>query len=251
MSAPAPLRDVVIVGGGCYGTFYAAQLARARAKGRTDYRRVLVVDRDPACRARRELGADAGRQFVTAEWGAFLDEHLAREAASPAAAADDVIVPSPHMPHLLFEWLLRRARARWPEREVAVTDVPGSLETPYDRAAPDGTRFVSFADWICPTHCIEPASCPAISAPRTWEMGDAVGALADRLRAAGRPVRGCALFVCRHHAFGVGMIPVSAVLDGDRLVAETGRDPAGGEIVVGTISSCHGALNVIGIGAEK
>ena len=250
MTMPVPLRDVVIVGGGCYGTFYAAQLAKARARGRTDYRRVLVVDRDPACRARRELGEEPGRESVTADWGEFFDVHLTRQAETPAVAAGDAIVPSPHMPHLLFEWLVRRARTRWPRREVAVSAVPGTPGTPYDRVADDGTRYVSFADWICPTHCIEPASCPAIGAPRTWEMSAAVTALADALRAAGRPVRGCALFVCRHHAFGVGVIPVASVLAGDRLVEETGRDPTGGEVLVGTISSCHGALNLITVGRE-
>lgn len=250
MTAPAPLRDIVVVGGGCYGTFYAGQLARARARGRAAYRRVLVVDRDPDCRARRELGEEPGREFVTAEWDAFCDDHLGRSADAPDASAGDVIVPSPHMPHLLFEWLVRRARARWPGRGVAVAGVPDTLGTPYDRAVDDGTRYLSFADWICPTHCIEPAICPAIGAPRTWEMGDAVRALADRLRAAGRPVRGPALFVCRHRTFGVGVIPVPAVLAGDRLVAEAGSDPNGGEVLVGTISSCHGALNMIAVAAE-
>ena len=174
MTAPAPLRDVVVVGGGCYGTFYAGQLAKARARGKVAYRRVLVVDHDPDCRARRELGEEPGREFVQAEWSAYLDEHLGHKAATPAADIDDVIVPSPHMPHLLFEWLVRRARARWPDRRIGVVAVPDSLATPYDRAVADGTRYVSFADWICPTHCIEPATCPAIGAPRTWEMGDAV-----------------------------------------------------------------------------
>lgn len=249
MTPLVPLRDVVIVGGGCYGTFYVTQLARARAKGRTDYRRVLVVDRDPGCRARRELGDAPGREFVVAEWGAFFDEHLGRAAEAPGDVAGDIIVPSPHTPHLLFEWLVRRARARRPARSIEVAPLTDTLGTPYDRAAEDGTRYVSFADWICPTHCIEPANCPAIGAPRTWEMGDAVTALAERLRAAGHPVRGPALFVCRHHTFGVGAIPVAAVLAGDHLVTETARDPKGGEVLVGTISSCHGALNLITVGA--
>ena len=31
-AAPAAFRDIAIVGGGCYGSFYAAQLVRARAR---------------------------------------------------------------------------------------------------------------------------------------------------------------------------------------------------------------------------
>ena len=119
-----------------------------------------------------------------------------------------------------------------------------------DVTAQDGTRYVSFADWICPTHCIEPALCPAIGAPRTWEMGDAVRALAERLRGAGRPVAGPALFVCRHHVFGVGTFAGEAVLAGDRLVAEAGASGAPAEVLVGTISSCHGALNLLSLGGR-
>ena len=52
----ARMRDVVVIGGGCYGTFYATQLARAKARGKASYRRVVLVDRDPGCRASAEIG---------------------------------------------------------------------------------------------------------------------------------------------------------------------------------------------------
>lgn len=230
-----------MVGGGCYGTFYASQLAKAKARGKVDFRSVIVVDRDPDCRARRELGEAPDRRYVMNEWGAFFDAFL------PGAAGDQ-IVPSPHMPHLMFAWVLARARQRWPGRAVTVAPVPGAIGTPYDRTAADGTRYVSFADWICPTHCIEPALCPAIGAPRAWEMGDAVRALAERLRRAGQPVAGPALFVCKHHVFGVGTFAVDAVLAGDRLVAEAGASGATAGVLVGTISSCHGAVNLLSLG---
>lgn len=156
------------------------------------------------------------------------------------------------MPHLMFEWVLRRARERWPGRAVAVEPVPGEFPAPYDRAGgvPEATRYVSFADWICPTHCIEPALCPAIGAPRTWEMADAVRELADRLRAGGRPVTGPALFVCKHRVFGVGMFAADAVRAGDRLVAEAGANGSEASVLIGTISSCHGALNLLRLGHQ-
>ena len=160
---------MVVVGGGCYGTFYATQLAKAKARGKIAYRAVIIVDRNPDCQAKRELGEATDRQFVTSDWTTFFDEFLAVRPSGRQAdsgPADDCIVPSPHMPHLMFEWVLRRARARWPQRDVSVAPVPGAFPTPYDRASggADETRYVSFADWICPTHCIEPALCPAIGA---------------------------------------------------------------------------------------
>jgi len=271
MSNPAApdgvvMRDVIIVGGGCYGTFYARQLAKARDRGRARYRRVIVVDREAACRAHVELGEAPDLAFVTQDWTEFFHEFLGQAGASASGAAQggrgglggrggprDYIVPSPHMPHLMFQWVLARARTRWPGRSVEVTAVPGTLDTPYDRtaAAPDGTRYVSFADWICPTHCIEPAVCPAIGSTRTWEMGDAVRALAARLRGAGEAVHGPALFVCRHHVFGVGTFAVDAVLEGDALVREAGESGAAAAVLVGTISACHGALNMLRLGAVE
>ena len=243
------MRDVLVIGGGCYGTFYAGQLARAKHKGKASYRRVIVVDRDPGCRARAELGETPDRAFVTREWTAYFAERFDRAEPSRAGEPQDYVVPSPLMPHLMFEWVLARARQRWPGRGIAVAPVPGSLGTPYDRVASDGTRYVSFADWICPTHCIEPAICPAIGGPRTWEMGDAVRELAERLRGSGEQVFGPALFVCRHHVFGVGTFSVNAVLEGDGMVKTAGESGEPAAVLVGTISGCHGALNLLRLDA--
>lgn len=245
------MRDVIVVGGGCYGAFYATQLAKARDRGKAGYRRVVIVDRDPACRARGELGTEPDREFVVQDWRAFFHEFLGHATPAAGGEAQDYIVPSPLMPHLMFEWVAARARERWPGRPVDVVPVPETVGTPYDRATPDGTRYVSFADWICPTHCVEPAVCPAIGSARNWEMADAVRGLADRLREAGQPVHGPALFVCRHHVFGVGTFAVDAVLEGDGLVAAAGAPGAAASVLVGTISSCHGALNLLRLGSVE
>jgi hypothetical protein len=212
---------------------------------------VIVVDRNPDCQAKRELGDAADRAFIVSDWAEFFDQFLtvrASDRPTDNARDDDQIVPSPHMPHLMFEWVLRRARQRWPGRDVSEAPVPGAMPTPYDRpGTSDATRYVSWADWICPTHCIEPALCPAIGAPRTWEMSETVNALADQLRAGGRAVSGPALFVCKHQVFGVGMFSAESVRAGDRLIEEAGAIGAA-EVLIGTISSCHGALNLLSLG---
>ena len=243
-SASAELRDVAIVGGGCYGTFYAGQLIRAAERGKARFRRLLVVDRDRDCRFAAEIGAGPDRELVLAEWGEFFDRWLQQ---SPEAGAGDAIVPSPLMPHLMYEWLVRRARSRWPGRIADTRPLTASIGTPYDVSAPDGTRYVSFADWLCPTHCIEPTTCPVTRAPRTWEMSDAMGEVVTRLQVTA-PTAGPALFVCRHRVFGVGMFDVTEVLAGDRLVAEAGSTPGEVDILVGTVSGCHGAASLLHLG---
>jgi hypothetical protein len=237
-------RDIVIVGGGCYGTFYAGQLMRAAEKARVEYRRLLIVDHDDRCRFAHEIGPGESRHLIVQEWDQFFDEYLdGKEVASTGASAD-AIVPSPLMPHLMYHWLVRKARARWPGRLVETRPVPLGPNTPYDVSAPDGTRYVSYADWICPTHCIEPALCPVIRAPRSWEMADALEGLTRRLQAS-HPTAGPVLFLCRHRVYGVGMFDVSEVLAGDQEVVRAGAAGSTIDVLVGTISSCHGAVNLL------
>jgi hypothetical protein len=240
-------RDVVIVGGGCYGTFYAGQLGRARERGRAGYRRLLIVDRDPQCQFARQLGEDETRRLVVQEWGEFFDRYLGEVSPSLPDEPGDAIVPSPLMPHLMYEWLTRQARRRWPHRAVETRAVPIGPGTPYDISAPDGTRYVSFADWICPTHCVEPAICPVIRGPRTWEMADALDGLVRRLDSS-TPTAGPVLFVCEHRVFGVGMFDVSAVLAGNAAVASAGASGSEVDVLIGTVSSCHGAVNLLHLG---
>lgn len=242
-SAKVVLRDVAIVGGGCYGTFYAGQLTQARERGKAEYRRLLVIDRDPDCRFARELGPGDDRELVVEDWDRFFDRWLARD----DDGAGDAIVPSPLMPHLMFAWLSRRARVRWPGRPVEQRPLDPSADTPYETLAPDGTRYVSYADWLCPVHCIEPATCPVIRGPRSWEMSEAAERLVER-RALRAPSAGPVLFVCRHRVHGVGMFDVSSVLAGDAAVARAGEAPEVG-VVVGTVSACHGALSLLHLGA--
>ena len=105
---------VIIVGGGCYGTFYAGQLVRAAERGKLSYRTLLVVDRNPGCRFSLEIGGSRNRKLIVQEWTDFFDDRFSSGSSSDAVQRD-AIVPSPLMPHLMYEWLVRRARLRWPD----------------------------------------------------------------------------------------------------------------------------------------
>jgi hypothetical protein len=241
--APAPLRDVAIIGGGCYGSFYAGQLLTACRRGGLSVRRILVADHDPGCPGGRLPGCE----LVVSEWAGFLGNFLEAESPGPGQP-DDAVVPSPLMPHLMAEWLTETAARRWPDREVELVSPDLPLGTPYDTLGPDGTRYVSFADWICPTHCIEPLVCPMIRAPRAWEMSEALASYAARL-ARTRPTAGPALFTTRHHAYGVGMFGAGEIRASRAAVLAAGEAHASVDVVVGTISACHGAVSLLRIGA--
>jgi hypothetical protein len=54
--------------------------------------------------------------------------------------------------------------------------------------------------------------------------------------------------VCEHRVFGVGMFDVAAVLGGDAVVTEAGTAQSPVDVLVGTVSSCHGAVNLLHLG---
>ncbi len=252
-SEPLSVREFVIVGGGCYGTFYARQLERARARGVLSYERMLVVDRDPACQVTRDLPPRDDRGLVVQDWDEFFDSYLASAGTAslprgvPASPA--YIVPSPLMPHLMFNWLKRLAERSWPGRTVSQQPLTDPVGTPYDTLAPDGTRYVSWADWLCPTHCIEPATCPVIRAPRMWEMSETAKAVVGRLSKS-QAVAGPALFVTRHLTDGVGAFAVSDAVAAAELLSGAGGSGRPTSLLVGTVSACHGALGLLGVGGE-
>lgn len=251
---------IVIVGGGCYGTYYLTQLRRARAAGALTFERLLVVDRDAACQAAQPLSAaaDPTTELVVQEWTPFFDEYFAHASLD----SRDAIVPSPLMPHLMYEWILRRARARWPNRDVATQPLPVTPDVPWRRTAPDGTEYVSYASWMCPINCIEPRRCPHTRSERTWTMPNAARDVVSRTRpnaavepqgdtgigAADTSLQGPVIFHCTHRAYGVGMFDTRDVLAGDTLVA-TAAEQGPADILIGTVSHCHGALNVLHVGA--
>ncbi len=255
MSPLAPqqqYRTIIIVGGGCYGSYYLRQLGRASRAGVLAAERVIVVDRDQHCRVAGELEAASPlhAELAIEEWSSYFDGYLgaaALRAPGDAARASDAIVPSPLMPHLMYEWLVRRARARWPARAVETRPLEAPSGIPWQRRGEEGTQYVSFAEWICPVNCIEPALCPATRGERSWSMPPAVVAATHEARRNGRNLAGPVIFHCQHRVYGVGMFDTSDVLAGDVLVQQAAATGAV-EVLVGTVSHCHGALSVLSLG---
>ena len=257
MSAPDPAvrktyGTIVVVGGGCYGSYYVRQLRRAVHAGAITADRILVVDRDPHCMVAAALAAERNAALSPPvmlrvdDWRAFFAEYLTSAAHNGDSASDDAIVPSPLMPHLMAEWIVDRARRRWPDRSVETVPFDEPPTVPWQRAGSDGTHYVSFATWTCPVNCIEPRTCPVTKGPRSWSLPDRLNEHAHARRGVGRPVE-LAVLHCSHRAYGVGMFDTSAVVEADRRIAATAAERAA-EVIVGTVSHCHGALTRLMVG---
>ena len=228
---------IVIIGGGCYGGYYVRQLRRARERDAIAYDRLIVVDHDEQCAVAREHAADL--EVVIADWSDYFAAYLSR-----GAGAGDAIVPSPLMPHLLFQWLEQRARERWPHRRVTI-EMPSAVSgVPWQKEGGESTRYVSFAEWMCPVNCIEPRICPHTREVRSWSLPPAVAAHVEAVRASGEELDGPAIFHCTHRAYGVGMIDVRDVIAAENLLVAAGERRRV-RMLVGTVSHCHGALGVL------
>lgn len=241
--APLTFGRIVVIGGGCYGSWYTRQLLRALDRGAVTVREIVVVDRDPACQVAwllaQGMAGTAPVRLEVATWDGYLAQWLAE---GDEALADHAMVPSPLMPHLCLDWLVARARARWPGRHVEVRPLDVPPDTPWQRGAPDGRHYVSFATWMCPVNCIEPAKCPETRDVRDWSLPPTLEAYAARTPG----MEGAVIFHCTHRTYGVGMIDVRAVLEADRQVAAWGaQGPC--RVLVGTVSHCHGALGLLAV----
>jgi hypothetical protein len=214
---------IAVIGGGQVGTYHARQLLKGVRSGRLPGERLLLVDRDPQCPAFRELAGLAEVLTETADWSDFLTAWL------PRASSGDRLVPTPWAPHLLSDWLTRALGAR-------PMAPPRDWRLPYEVAV-GSTLYLSAAAWTCPATCVEPAHCPALHAPRDWDLADLIEGVA---RARGyRPL----VFRLVHLAGGVSAISVREVVE----AMEGLRPLAQAHVLVGTSSRCHAAVSAIQI----
>lgn len=222
-----------VIGGGCYGSGYIRQFRKAHARGKMPPSRWVVLDRDSHCRAVEEFRPDDPLTFRTGQWRDLLADILATE-----ARPHDYIIPSPFQGTLVADWLADEARrAGRTLLPLAMEEVGEGLR--FEQAGAEfHVRYVSYAGWTCPVHCIEPPKCPAIRAPKAWDLRDSMAAYARARDFTLLP------FTCLHWLYGVGVTPVQEFLD----ARERLRHGPAGRLLVASMSTCHGALSAWELG---
>ncbi len=222
----------VVLSGGPIGSASVRQLLRASAAGRLRTDRIVVIDRDPRCEA--SALAEPRVELALADWADWLGVHA--DEVGPLAQ----LVPYHWAPHVLVDWLAGEvARARGVARRGGL--VP-SLGTPVDRATRDGDRALSYATWVCPPTCIEPALCPHTRGTKDWSLAGDLAKTADGDGLAGRIV-----FPCLHLVWGVGTVPMNDILAArDRVLA--GIPHGSRRYLVATSSHCHALATILEVG---
>lgn len=239
--------DFIIIGGGCYGSFYTRQLLRGA--DRIGIGKIHVVDRDSGCQVVRELGGDErdpGHRLVFhfQDWKLFLENYLVELLDRHAAGEEiqDQYAPPCLAPHILFELFLEKAKKDDPTLLFSQKPVEFAVGTPLDMKLPSGNRALSFATWTCPRSCIEPPTCPHTKGPKDWDMKEY---LAGSIHEWPLRVDSLHLFQCLHYAMGVGTIPMKSVVEEYIRFRDVVRVPGTHLSAMATVSSCHGLLSLV------
>ena len=205
------MNEIWIIGSGRFGRLAAERLARTHS----DYRLVLVdPDRDNLSRNR-----DSNCSLVQMDGVSFLDQRF-RSSGMPSW-----IIPALPI-HLAAEWCLAR-------KVLKRIEVPARVdgEVPNPIRDPSGNLLVSFADFICPDDCTEPAGvCTMTQEQRPVAMYD----MLSNLR-----IPGFQSVVARSHQLGpgVGGYRPRQLFDlFDRI------DKGEEDILLSTACRCHGVM---------
>jgi len=102
---------------------------------------------------------------------------------------------------------------------------------PFARPTRDEDQALSYATWICPPTCIEPALCPHTRQEKDWSL------CAD-LETSGSAGTEAIVFRCLHLVYGVGTVPLADLREArDRVAGAQGPYPR--RFLVATSSHCH------------
>lgn len=229
--------DIIVIGGGCFGTTQTGRLLTAMSRGVVKEARIVVVDRNFNTRARDKFGGDPNVTFVKSDWYDYLGAYF-----SNPAHGGDRIVPAHIAPHLLFQVAVSNVAIRT-GRRVDMESVNGTFDLPFDKAGEGGIRYISAAAWLCPFACIEPEICPAIRGSRDWDLSRIVPEVMKQ------ETDMSVVFKTTHFAWGVGTIgcgDISSSYDSIVRLAESnpGRSL---HIAIATTSNCHGVVGQLKI----
>jgi hypothetical protein len=236
----------IVFGGGCFGTHHTRHVEKGRARGRiSPGSRIIMVDRNvhPPALDLPEVADNPHLTYVQSDWLDYM------KSAWDTLPPDTQAIPAPVAPHLAFDWLVWSVRQRLGEDSISVVPMDhrfGGL--PYEYLAPAGVRYISAADWICPTNCRAPHICPMTRDVRTWELADTVNAYAQSH--AGTTAASI-IFQPRFRVPGVDTLRLRDYIEARDRVQALASQPsmANKEIVVATVSPCHGAVSLLKIGA--
>lgn len=229
--------DLLIIGGGCSGSFHAERLLTAIDRGLLEGSRLFIVDRNSENSATRKLARNDSVSFVKSDWLSFLRDYFDKYSVGSGAR----LIPAHIAPHLLFEVAAGHVSSRT-GMKVEMEAVRQSFGLPFEKEGERGIKYISAAAWLCPFSCIEPEICPATRGVRDWDLS----ALVPRVMKDGADMS--VVFKTTHFVWGVGAIECDSIYSAYDDIGKLALQKQGNRslhVAVATTSNCHGVVGML------
>ncbi len=200
---------------------YYQKLEQAKTRGALDYKKISCISENYA-------------EFI-----------LSLIAADENETKNDLIVPDHTAKHVLLEVFMEIAKRTSPTAQVLLAPFEADFSPPFLKKGDNNSIWaMSYATWICPPDCNEPAVCPHIQNDRTWDFHVSLPELFKKFP---KPLTSIHLFGCSPLWGEISQISVSVIRQEIEKLREQLKKEKPLRVIVATHSHCHAILGQFGL----
>lgn len=228
---PEAVRNHIdVLGGHKLARLYLRKLSDAKQDGRLQYD--LLGFCDPELQT-----GEVDSRFTQTSYSDFISQRLTCQDRN----ARDSLIPDHTAPHVFFQVCLDFIAKHAPDAVITLAESRPPLGLPFEMPTTHGVTPLSYATWVCPLECEEPATCPAIAGERKWDF-DRFFAELEKKEAALKPDYLFLGFSCDQLIDGIAHIPWDRVTSNFARLQERLRTSKTITLSVATYSRCHAIL---------
>lgn len=217
--------SIYVLGGHKLSLSYIEKLFQARDEKIISFDQLHFIDPNTACAVTAKK--ISGIHFIQKSYVNALSDLL------PCLGPADLLIPDHTAPHVLFQLFIDLLQKEG--KKVEVLPFTENLGTPYRKNFDSGVCAVSYATWMCPVDCDEPAICPHTQSARTWDFLKRFAEFKPQ-DASIHP------FHAQQLAYGVAQIPAMQIKNEWRKLQSAIQGDPKHSFIVATFSHCHGIV---------
>jgi len=223
--------NIYIFGGHALSVNYHELLTAAKASGEITSREIFCIDDNPTCVAASTIP----QAHICLHPAEFIAKYINRHYEQHPL---DAIVPDHTAQHVLLKVFLDKVAAQGTFKTQLIPLKEGP-NTPFlHKAENQAIWAISYATWICPPDCQEPAICPHTKAPRSWDCGDVLKP--SQTNSNNKVVTH--LFACAPLYQHIVQIPGAVICQEMMTFEKSLTENPPERVIIGTHSHCHGII---------
>lgn len=226
-------RHISILGGHKLAVSYYDKISNAKAAGQIAYDCLFCITDDPKAYAHEHVPQP---DIIAKSYSQFILDTL----SDPISVSPhDTIVPDHTAKHVMLQVFLGFVAKYFPSYKTDLKPFVSDLNTPFlYKSENDAIWAMSYATWTCPPDCDEPAICPHIAAPRTWDFFKMLPQTLNSLT----HNSSIHLFGCEPLVAEMSHLKLSKIADELKSFKNRLAGPIPVTALIATHSHCHGIL---------